>query len=284
MKKKNKYVWLAYISIILFLLFWLSSVKKDSSEMFSDYPLQVIDNEIRVRENGEVLYRFIPVDGGYMTFSYLSGITKSNGDSINIATSHVNAKREEIRSFLIGETPVSQELCYYVTYGKFTPNYGKNDLLIYFDKYTPSEWTKFIRKLERLTGEKFSIPTSEQWEYAARGGQKSKNFIYAGSNDIDLVAQYQKNTADKHLIIGKCKEPNELGLFDMSGSVDELTSTPYVSIWPQMKYAADSIKQYLDGFVSRGGSVNEVEQFCRVDSRNFCHRKQTVGLRLILEY
>ena len=284
MKKTKKYVWLAYISIIIFLLSWLSSVKKSSKEIVPDYPLQVIDNEIRVRENGEVLYRFIPIDGGFMTFSYLSGITQHNGDSINIATSKVDAKREEISSFLIGEIPVSQELWHYVTYGKFSPNYGKNNLLIYFDKYSPLQWKKFVDKLEELTGEKFSIPTSEQWEYAARGGQKSKNYIYAGSNDIDTVAQYKKNTANKNIIIGKCKEPNELGLYDMSGSVDELTSTPYLSIWPQMQYAEDSIKQELDGFVSRGGSVNSIERFCRVDSRNFCHRKKPVGIRLILDY
>ena len=287
MKSIKKYKWFAYISIALFLLFWISSIKRSNNYTVPDYPLVVMDNEIRVKENGEVLYRFVPVEGGYMTFSYSSNITDHYGDSISVPTSVFDAKREEINSFLIGEMPVTQELWHYVTYGKFSPNYatfGVSDFIIYFDKYKPSQWVEFIQKLEEMTGAEFAIPTSEQWEYAARGGQKSHDYIYAGSNNIDQVAQYRDNTANKDFVIGKKKAPNELGLYDMSGSVFELTSTPYTEVHPEIKHAEDSIKDEFDGFVARGGDINHVEDFCRVKTRAFCHKNSHIGLRLILKY
>ena len=78
---------------------------------------------------------------------------------------------------------------------------------------------EFIRKLNELTGKQFRLPTEAEWEYAARGGNKSNRTKYAGGSDIDNVAWYSDNSNGTHPV-GQ-KRPNELGLYDMSGNVYE---------------------------------------------------------------
>lgn len=78
----------------------------------------------------------------------------------------------------------------------------------------------FINKLNSLTGKRFRLPTEFEWEYAARGGNKSKGYKYAGSNNINDVAWYGNNSGKRTHKVGE-KNPNELGLYDMSGNVYE---------------------------------------------------------------
>lgn len=78
---------------------------------------------------------------------------------------------------------------------------------------------KFITKLNTMTGKTFRLPTEAEWEYAARGGNKSKGYKYSGSNTLDNVGWYY-NSGGKTHPVGQ-KQPNELGLYDMSGNVWE---------------------------------------------------------------
>lgn len=84
----------------------------------------------------------------------------------------------------------------------------------------------FLNKLNEKTGKNYRLPTEEEWEYAARGGRKSKNTIYAGSNNLDEVAWYLKNSGMCTHSVGQ-KDPNELDLYDMTGNVAEWTSSWY---------------------------------------------------------
>lgn len=83
------------------------------------------------------------------------------------------------------------------------------------------ECLEFIERLNQLTGKHFRLPTEAEWEYAARGGRKSKGYKYSGSDDIDAVAWFDGNDREEGTHLVAQKKPNELGLYDMSGNVAE---------------------------------------------------------------
>ena len=84
-----------------------------------------------------------------------------------------------------------------------------------------NETQEFIRRLNAGTGKKYRLPTEAEWEYAARGGNKSQGYRYSGSNNLDDVAWYKDNSGGTSHPVGT-KQPNELGIYDMSGNVREL--------------------------------------------------------------
>lgn len=91
-----------------------------------------------------------------------------------------------------------------------------------------AELRSFISKLNETTGLVFRLPTEAEWKFAAKGGAESKNYKYSGSNDIDDVAWYKGNCSSSHDIA--TKQPNELGLYDMSGNYSEVCSDDPVGI------------------------------------------------------
>lgn len=119
---------------------------------------------------------------------------------------------------------------------------------------------EFIPALNLMTGKVFRLPTESEWEYAAKGGNRSKAYIYSGSNDIHSVAwQGTKKTC----VVGQM-QPNELGIYDMSGNVWE---------WCDQKG------------VVKGGSWRSSEHSCRIYSRETNGsgmRRDDYGFRLVL--
>jgi len=120
----------------------------------------------------------------------------------------------------------------------------------------------FTEKLSDLTGKKYTLPSEAQWEYAAKGGRLSKGYKYAGSNTIDEVACYDKNSSNKDRgdadygthNVGRYK-PNELGIYDMSGNVWE---------WCLDEYKGDVLSTIPDNFLNPLYVGNGV-----IDSKSF---------------
>ena len=127
------------------------------------------------------------------------------------------------------------------------------------------------------------MPTEAEWEFAARGGNKSKGYKYAGSNNIDSVAWYDGNSGNETHPVAQ-KQPNELGLYDMSGNVYEWCQDWYGEYRNNSQTNPTGPKSG-DFRVPRGGSWLDFARYCRTsyrDSFTPSYRDGSLGLRLAL--
>ena len=142
--------------------------------------------------------------------------------------------------------------------------YGRGDD---FPAYNVSrtDALRFVERLSAMTRLPFRLPTEAQWEFAARGGNRSLHLRYSGSNDVDEVAWHKENAnGSLHPVGGKL--PNELGIHDMSGNLWEWCSDTYGQYpsTPQTDPLADSGSL----FVLRGGAWTYFPTYCRVTCRD----------------
>lgn len=170
-----------------------------------------------------------------------------------------------LSDYYIGETQVTEELWQAVQ--------GDNPL--YFNgSQEPAEsvsWNdcqEFIKKLNQKTGRKFRLPSEAEWEFAARGGKKSKGFEYSGSNHLNYVAWYARNSGCyPHPV--KQKAANELGLYDMSGNVWEWCQD-WFGDYRRESQTNPTGPVSGSGRVLRGGSWDDNASYCRSPFRRFC--------------
>ncbi len=228
-----------------------------------------------------VSFTMIVVEGG--TFKMGAQSSSSSGDNYDSEAYSDESPVHSVTlsSYSIGETEVTQEL--------WTAVMGSNPSY-YSGSQKPVEsisWNdcqEFITKLNELTGKNFRLPTEAEWEYAARGGNKSKGYKYSGGNTIGDVAWYTSNSSSRTHDV-KTKQANELGIYDMSGNVWE---------WCQDWYGSYSSGSQTDPTgptsgsdrVLRGGGWSDYARSCRVSRRsssNPAYGYNLNGFRLILQ-
>lgn len=240
------------------------------------------ENGIIINVNG-VEFKMVKVEGG----KFMMGAQKSDPKSPNY---HGEAEGDEspvheveLSDYYIGETEVTQALWKAVMRNNPSWFKGDDNLPVEFVSWEDIV-EEFIPALNRKTGRTFRLPTEAEWEYAARGGNKSKGYKYSGSDNIDEVAWYGGNSRDRtHPVKGKMA--NELGLYDMSGNVAEWCSDWYgdYSSGAQTNPRGSSKGSFR--VVRDGGWWVKVTKWCHVSCRGkfkpgyYCSLN---GFRLVL--
>ena len=252
-------------------------------------------DEIEFYVNG-VSFKMIRVTGG----TFMMGASDSDNEAYN---NERPAHQVTLSSYYIGQTEVTQELwqalmgenpSYFVDqqifvdwgmYITYTENFQRP-----VEQVTWDDCQEFVDVLSLMTDKHFRLPTEAEWEFAARGGNKSKGYKYAGSNNIDAVARYGGREEDwSHAVSATppdsvaTKFPNELGLYDMSGNVEE---------WCQDWYGDYSAEAQINPLgpssglsrVCRGGSIRDDARRCRTSARSvwYSNYSRYIGLRLVM--
>ena len=213
------------------------------------------------------------VEGG----TFQMGATTEQGTDAYSNESPVH--QVTVSSFYMGQTEVTQRQWEAIMGSNSSYFVGDNRPV---ENVSWNDCQEFIQKLNQLTGRTFRLPTEAEWEYAARGGKYHSSYKYSGSNEVDYVAWYSGNGGGQTHPI-KTKQPNALGLYDMSGNVWEWCSARYGSY---SSGAQTNPQGPMSGLsrVLRGGSWGSHARYCRVSYRNNSPdgRNNSFGFRLLL--
>ncbi len=229
-----------------------------------------------------VSFVMVPVEGG----TFMMGATAEQGSDGSAREKPVH--QVTVSSYSIGQTEVTQALWLAVMGTNSSYFSGSQNPV---ESVSWEECQEFIATLNALTGMNFRLPTEAEWEFAARGGNLSQGYKYAGSDDLASVGWYSGNDSweakgsgahGTHAVATRM--PNELELYDMSGNVHE---------WCQDWYGDYTTDEQVDptgpasgtSRVYRGGSWYFDEWFSRVSFRNSVspgYRSHGIGLRLAL--
>ena len=208
-----------------------------------------------------VTFEMVKVDGGsFMMGSYEWDCSQP-------------VHNESVGTFYIGKTEVTQQL-WNAVMGSNPSNFRGENLPV--ENVTWFDCQEFVERLSRLTGRIFRLPSGAEWEYAARGGNKSRGYKYSGSDELDRVAWYWENSGSRTHPVAQ-KLDNELGIFDMSGNVWEWCADNWSSSYNQPRNSSDRDV--------RGGSWRGAAADCRVAYRGTHPSRRGgfhVGLRLAL--
>ena len=213
-----------------------------------------------------VSFKMIKVDGG----TFMMGATQ---EQQNPSEDEMPAHRVTLGRYMVGETVVTQELWYAVMGQKPWCFKGVNFPVESVSWYACQD---FIKKLNFLTGKQFRLPTEAEWEFAARGGNKSKGYHYAGSDNLDEVGWYEGNSnphtgffSSRKVHAVAQKKPNELGIYDMSGNVWEWCQDSYEEDYYSKSTSVNPVNNTKTfSCINRGGSFFFYYGYCRVSKRS----------------
>ncbi|WP_455617313.1 formylglycine-generating enzyme family protein [Eisenbergiella sp.] len=230
------------------------------------------------------------LNGVDFTMIYVEAGTFTMGsDNTNVAFSESPAHTVTIsQDYLMGETEVTEALWNAVMGSGGGSNTMPKTSVTWNDAHD------FIDRLNEIAheqgliaeNENFKLPTEAEWEFAAKGGNQSKGYLYSGSDDIDEVAVTRENSRSGSPIAVKSKQPNELGIYDMSGNAYE-----WVDDYGGDYSAEDQVDpQNTSGsrsYVKRGGSnyhdfTSEPYLFTTTGRYFYRSTDWTIGFRIAL--
>ena len=245
---------------------------KSGSDFLIPVVVKASRGEPKARSAADSANGTLLVDGGI----FVMGATSEQDD--DAWELEFPAHQVKLSSFYICKYEVTQELWEAVMGNNPSKFQGRR---MPVDMVSWDDCQKFLEKLKDLTNIEFRLPTEAEWEYAARGGNKSSKCKYSGSSEVSEVAWYNQNSEETSHPVGR-KHPNELGLFDMSGNVWE-----WCADWQNFysdDIQANPIGDYpSQGRIQRGGCWNQADNLCRVSFRGVCApsmRSHDTGLRL----
>ncbi len=237
--------------------------------------LEVIEKleKVTVKADKVLDFKMVFVEGGI----FRMGCTPEQGIECGPGEKPVHQVR--IDDYYIGAFEVTQ--AQWMAVMGSNPSYHKNCDQCPVEQVSWRDVQEFLEKLNALTGKNYRLPTEAEWEYAARGGNRSKGYKYSGSHNIEEVAWYGDNSGDRTHAVGQ-KKANELGLYDMSGNVWEWCSDWYgeYSSSSQTNPQGPSGDSYR---VFRGGSWHFTASGCRVADRSNLtpdYRSHNIGFRV----
>ena len=242
--------------------------KSPKIESIKDETVVASKSEKSFTVNG-VSFTMIRVEGGTFVMGRQGWFVGDEGPAHHV----------KLSNYYIGKYPVTQELWQAVIGSNPSKFQGNPSHPV--EQVSWEDCQEFIRKLNALSGKCFRLPTEAEWEFAARGGNKTNNYKFSGSDILDDVAW----SVDYRMTqpVGK-KMPNELGLYDMSGNVQEWCYDWYGEYSSEYQHNPCGPNIGKHRIMRGGGYYNAFYKF-RVTARDHCSptsRFSGVGLRLVL--
>ena len=278
------------ISSILFVLILLTVI---STSCGKDEPGNTDKKQTETFTVNGVTFKMVAIKGGTFTMG-------ATDEHVSDPYFEQPAHEVTLSSYCIGQTEVTQDLwqavmgsnpSYYTSYYTSRNNYATN-LQRPVEFVSWNDCQTFITKLNQLTGRTFRLPTEAEWEFAARGGNKSRGYKYSGSNNLDDVALYWFSIPSE--VVDKSgygtqtvatKAPNELGLYDMSGNVWEWCQDYWADSYSSDAQTNPTGPTSGAGRVLRGGCWYYEAKYCSVLHRRFLgplNTRNYLGLRFAL--
>jgi len=258
-------------SVLLFAALTFAFVSCSSSDDDNDSEDSVDKTAIANR----IVQNMVKVDGGTFTMGYDSYVV----DGVEHKAHSYDAMHQvTLSSYYICKYPVTQKEYEAIMGTNPSKWVGEN---IPVNKVTWAECQNFISALNKLTNHTFRLPTEAEWEFAARGGNRSQNYTFAGSNNINEVAWYLDNSDSTLHAVG-LKKPNELGIYDMTGNVCEWCND-WANNYPEEAVTNPTGPTTGNYRILRGGSYCWETYLCAVYYRHWedpAIRYNNIGFRL----